>query len=63
MEPWNEGQKHLAPILFISLLMRLEQLLRLDPLLLHKQVILDSLKLQEPELAFGVGGDSRKAGP
>ena len=54
---------HLAPVLFISLLMRLEQLLRLDPFLLHKQVILDSLKLQEPELAFGVGGDGRKAGP
>ena len=48
---------HLAPILLIALLMWLELLLRLHPLLLHEQVVLDALQLEQAQLALGVGGD------
>jgi hypothetical protein len=49
-------------LLLDLLLLRLEPLLVLDELLLHQQVILDPVQLQQLQAALGVGGHLRQLG-
>nr|GMD13979.1 hypothetical protein CR513_38834 [Ipomoea batatas]GMD15567.1 hypothetical protein CR513_38834 [Ipomoea batatas] len=50
----------LRSILFGLLLLRFQSLLIGHKFLLHQQIVLDALQLQEPELALGERSDSRK---
>lgn len=47
----------LGAVFLVALFLRLEPLLVLHELLLHQQPVLHSLQLEQPELAFCVGGD------
>jgi hypothetical protein len=50
----------LGPLLLILLLLRLEPLLVPDELLLHEEIVLDPLLLEEPQPALGVRGHARQ---
>ncbi len=50
----------LGPLLLILLLLRLEPLLVPDELLLHEEIVLDALLLEEPQPALGVRGHARQ---
>lgn len=52
----------LGAVLLGLLLLGLEPLLVGDELLLHEQVVLDPLQLEQPELALGERGDGREPG-
>merc|ERR1719435_892231 len=48
---------HLATLLLVLLLLGLQSLLIPDELLLHQEIILDPLLLEEPQPALGMRGD------
>ena len=48
---------YLGALLLVLLVLRLESLLVADELLLHEQVVLDALLLEQPEAALGVRRD------
>merc|ERR1719427_167138 len=48
---------HLATLLLVLLLLGLQSLLVPDELLLHQEIVLDPLLLEEPQPALSVGGD------
>merc|ERR1719427_34716 len=51
---------HLATLLLVLLLLGLQSLLIPDELLLHQEIILDPLLLEEPQPALGMRGDPRQ---
>lgn len=51
----------LGSILLVAVLLGLEALLGGDELLLHEEVVLDAVELEEAELAFAEGGDHGEA--